>query len=173
MNLHLFLFIYKPYPYVVYFIFKNCFSGLVQIYNVGAHTPIYVCHNALMTTTQCDYALCSKCKSDIDSKKVSITNDKRQSRRKILGEENKRKTRYSVSKENTNCTEECKHSPKDLVCLFDGSYFSKDRIDSLKRYGTKYPFSCNECDVHFVDKGSKKRQKLYESSYPDHQSTLI
>ena len=148
--------------------------GNVKYHNVGDHTPIYVCHNALVTTTQCNYALCSNCKLDKDCPMGSTSNEKQQSRRKILGDENKRKNRYIACNERTaDCTEECKHSPKDLVCLFDGSYFSKDRIDSLKRYGTKYPFSCNECDVHFVDKGSKKRKKIYESSNQAHQSTLI
>ena len=165
----------------MYYMYLRCFIpflnvvliGRVQFQNVGDHTPIYVCHNALVTTTQCDYALCSNCKLNKDCPTGSKSIEKRQSRRKILGEENKRKTRYSVSNENTNCTEKCKHSHKDLMCFFDGSYFSKDRIDSLKRYGTKYPFSCNECDVHFVDKGLKKRKKLYELSDQAHQSTLI
>ena len=127
-----------------------------------------------MTTTQCDYALCSKCKSNLDSKKVSITNDKRQSRRKILGDENKRKNRYIACNERTaDCTEECKHFPEELVCLFDGSYFSKERIDSLKDYDTKYPFWCNKCHVHFFDKGSRKHKKSNETFDGCHQYTLV
>ena len=126
-----------------------------------------------MTTTQCDYALCSKCKSDLDSKKVSITNDKRQSRRKILGDENKRKNQYIACNERTDCAEESKHFPEELVCLFDGSYFSKERIDSLKDYDTKYPFWCNKCHVHFFDKGSRKHKKSNETFDGCHQYTLV
>ena len=135
---------------------------------MGICNPVHYCVNAFLATHKCTFAICSKCKNNLEEHEYLLQGSAKRTRR-ALHNTSKRANSAAGLKEALNkkyqnriggkkkipegqCDEDYDHDCRNLKSTCDDSYFDSAFLKQVKKSNRPFPTKCRNCDAEFRKK---------------------
>ena len=123
---------------------------------IDRFNPIYVCEHALKNNHKCVYAICNKCKLEMDAihhESVGCAKTTRSTFRNVVnnniqdgrGFKRAMTNKYATTSDPKSAKNKCDHILCNLKAHYDTSYYEDSYLSKQRTQKACFPFCCSKC----------------------------